>query len=103
MIKKLIYSGLVAAVTCGITLAQTTQQRQMAIVVGFKDGVVVAAQVIGGADNISNCQKGLAQALPEMQAAHPDMVLVPLCTPEPPAPAATITQSPIKTKPVERL
>lgn len=60
---------------------------QLVIVVGYQDGKAIGGQVVGIADSLAGCQKGLEQMLPTLQS-KPGVTLAAVCTPLPPAPAA---------------
>lgn len=60
---------------------------QLVIVVGYENGKAIGGQVLGIADNLEACQKGLEQMLPELKAKE-GIALAAVCTPLPPAPTA---------------
>lgn len=60
---------------------------QLVMVVGYQDGKPIGGQVLGFADSLAGCERGLQQMIPELKA-KPGVTLVMICTPLPPAPTA---------------
>lgn len=93
MIKRMIgfMFGFVIAISAGIIMLPARSAEpdvpQLVIVVGYQDGKPLGGQVLGTADNLSDCEKGLTQVIPELHA-KPGVTLVAVCTPLPPAPTA---------------
>jgi hypothetical protein len=83
--SKLLLSMILLA---GVAVAD---EAQMGIVVAYQGGKAVAAKAVGFADNLDDCQKGLQEFLTTVDPV-PGVVLVPVCTPLPPAPAESLLQ-----------
>ena len=82
--------GLALAIFAGLAMLPRAHSAepdvpQLVMVIGYQDGKAIGGQVLGFADSLEGCERGLAQMIPELKA-HPGVTLVAVCTPLPPAP-----------------
>lgn len=87
MVRLVATAFLVAVMllTCHLSHAAEQDVPQMMLVVAYEKGSPVAAQAIGFAPSLTDCQAGLQAELAQAEPAK-GILYVAVCTPLPPGP-----------------